>query len=90
MVINKSINSYLEYLDIVLDNIPKIEDVLIKELANVSYSLINSKNILVDMQYIDYIVCYMLNKRYINYSMFLEIGERLENIINGLKTNNSF
>lgn len=74
----------------VLDNIPKIEDVLIKELINVSYSLINSKNILVDIQYIDYIVCYMLNKRYINYSMFLEIGERLENVIKGLKTNNSF
>ena len=89
-MIRNSIDSYLEYLDIVLDNIPKIEDVLIKELINVSYSLINSKNILVDIQYIDYIVCYMLNKRYINYSMFLEIGERLENVIKGLKTNNSF
>ena len=89
-MINKSINSYLEYLDMVLDNIPKIEDVLIKELINVSYSLINSKNILVDIQYIDYIVCYMLNKRYINYNMFLEVGKRLENIINGLKTYNSF
>ena len=89
-MIKNSINSYLEYLDIVLDNIPKIEDVLIKELINVSYSLINSKNILVDIQYIDYIVCYMFNKRYINYNMFLEIGERLGNIIKGLKTYNSF
>lgn len=89
-MIRNSIDSYLEYLDIVLDNIPKIEDVLIKELINVSYSLINSKNILVDIQYIDYIVCYMLNKRYINYNMFLEVGKRLENIINGLKTYNSF
>ena len=89
-MIRNSIDSYLEYLDIVLDNIPKIEDVLIKELINVSYSLINSKNILVDIQYIDYIVSYMLNKRYINYNMFLEIGERLGNIIKGLKTNNSF
>lgn len=89
-MIRNSIDSYLEYLDIVLDNIPKIEDVLIKELINVSYSLINSKNILVDIQYIDYIVSYMLNKRYINYNMFLEVGKRLENIINGLKTYNSF
>ena len=89
-MIRNSIDSYLEYLDIVLDNIPKIEDVLIKELINVSYSLINSKNILVDIQYIDYIISYMLNKRYINYNMFLEIGERLGNIIKGLKTNNSF
>ena len=80
-MINKSINSYLEYLDMVLDNIPKIEDVLIKELINVSYSLINSKNILVDIQYIDYIISYMLNKRNINYNMFLEVGKRLENII---------
>lgn len=89
-MIRNSIDSYLEYLDIVLDNIPKIEDVLIKELINVSYSLINSKNILVDIQYIDYIISYMLNKRYINYNMFLEVGKRLENIINGLKTYNSF
>ena len=89
-MIRNSIDSYLEYLDIVLDNIPKIEDVLIKELINVSYSLINSKNILVDIQYIDYIVSYIFNKRYINYNMFLEIGERLGNIIKGLKTNNSF
>ena len=89
-MIRNSIDSYLEYLDIVLDNRPKIEDVLIKELINVSYSLINSKNILVDIQYIDYIISYMLNKRYINYNMFLEIGERLGNIIKGLKTNNSF
>lgn len=89
-MIRNSIDSYLEYLDIVLDNIPKIEDVLIKELINVSYSLINSKNILVDIQYIDYIVCYIFNKRYINYNMFLEVGKRLENIINGLKTYNSF
>lgn len=89
-MIRNSIDSYLEYLDIVLDNIPKIEDVLIKELINVSYSLINSKNILVDIQNIDYIVCYMFNKRYINYNMFLEVGKKLENIIKGLKTNNSF
>ena len=89
-MIRNSIDSYLEYLDMVLDNIPKIEDVLIKELINVSYSLINSKNILVDIQYIDYIVCYIFNKRYINYNMFLEVGKRLENIINGLKTYNSF
>ena len=39
---------------------------------------------------IDYIVCYMFNKRYINYNMFLEVGKKLENIIKGLKTNNSF
>ena len=89
-MIGNSIDSYLEYLDIVLDNIPKIEDVLIKELINVSYSLINSKNILVDIQYIDYIISYMLNKRYINYNMFVEVGKRFENIINGLKTYNSF
>lgn len=82
------IDDYLEVLDNILDTIPNIEKVLINELVNTSYNLINSNNILIDIQYIDYLICYMLNKRYINYSNFLILGKKLENIIIGLKINN--
>ena len=86
-----SINSYLKYLDKILINIPKFEKTLLKELVEVSYGLINSKNILVDIQYIDYLICYMFDKRYINYEVFLHLGNSLENIINDLKAyTNSF
>lgn len=82
------IDNYLNSLDNVLDTIPNIEKVLINELVNTSYSLINSNNILVDIQYIDYLICYMLKKKYINCSSFLLLGRKLENIIIGLKINN--
>ena len=82
------IDEYLNSLDNVLDIIPNIEKVLINELVNTSYNLINSNNILVDIQYIDYLICYMLKKKYINYSCFLLLGRKLENIIIGLKINN--
>lgn len=82
------IDDYLEVLDNILDIIPNIEKVLINELVNTSYNLINSNNILIDIQYIDYLICYILNKRYINYSNFLLLGKKLENIIIGLKLNN--
>ena len=82
----ETINDYLKILDQILNNIPKIENILIKELINTSYNLINSKNILVDIQYIDYIICHMLNKKYINYNKFLELGEKLENIVYSLKS----
>lgn len=82
------IDEYLNSLDNVLDTIPNIEKVLINELVNTSYNLINSNNILVDIQYIDYLICYMLNKKYINYSSFLLLGRKLENIIIGLKIKN--
>ena len=65
-----SINEYLEYLDKVLDNIPKSEKVLKNKLINTSYGLINSKSILVDVQYIDYLLCYMLKNKYINYQNY--------------------
>ena len=76
-----SINEYLEYLDKILDNIPKSEKVLKNKLINISYKLINSKSILIDIQYIDYLICYMLKRKYINYEKFLLIGNKLENII---------
>ena len=76
-----SINEYLEYLDKVLDNIPKSEKVLKNKLINTSYGLINSKSILVDVQYIDYLICYMLKNKYINFEKFLLLGKKLENII---------
>ena len=44
-----SINDYLEYLDKIIDNIPKIEKVLRNKLINISYELINSSNILIDI-----------------------------------------
>lgn len=76
-----SINDYLEYLDKIIDNIPKKEKVLRNKLINISYGLINSSNILIDIQYIDYLIYYMLNKKYINYDKFLLFGRKLENII---------
>ena len=84
----KIIDEYLNVLDKVINTVPSIEKVLKRELINTSYNLINSNNILVDIQYIDYLICYMLNKRYINYSSFLLLGNKLENIILGLKVRN--
>ena len=76
-----SINEYLECLDKLLDNISKKEKVLKDKLINTSYGLINSSNILVDIQYIDYLICYMLKQKYINYDKFLLLGRKLDNII---------
>ena len=76
-----SINEYLECLDKILDNIPRKEKVLRNKLINISYGLINSSNILVDIQYMDYLICYMLKQKYINYNKFLLLGMKLENII---------
>ena len=79
------IKKYLIYLDDILINIPKSEKVLIKELKNVGYELVNSKAILIDIQYIDYLICYMLDKKFINYDVFLKFGNYLENIVLSLK-----
>ena len=68
-----SINEYLDCLDKVLDNIPQSEKILKNKLINISYGLINSSNILVDIQYIDYLFCYMLKQKYINYNKFLTV-----------------
>ena len=84
----KIIDDYLDVLDKVISTIPSIEKVLKRELIDTSYGLIKSNNILIDIQYIDYLICYMLNKKYINYSNFLLLGNKLENIIIGLKVRN--
>ena len=81
----KIIDDYLDVLDKVISTIPSIEKVLKRELIDTSYGLIKSNNILIDIQYIDYLICFMLNKKYINYSCFLLLGNKLENIIIGLK-----
>lgn len=88
-VIDK-INYYLSYLDILLDNIPKYDRVCLKELTRVSFNLVNSKNIWSDIKYIDYIINYMLDNKYINYNMYIEVGYRLTSITDGLKDNISF
>ena len=85
-----SFNHYLEYLDMVLDNIPKRDKMLLKELVYNSYGLIDSDNVLVDIQYLDYLFCYMLNRKYINYDMFLSLGKELETIVYGLKVRDNF
>ena len=43
---------YLMIYNKILINVPKSEKVLVRDLKNVSYELINSKTILVDIQYI--------------------------------------
>lgn len=83
-----SINDYLNSLDKVLDNIPKSEKILLDELINSSYNLINSMNILIDIQYIDYLICHMFNKHYINRDTFLLLGSKLETIILFIKLRN--
>ena len=84
----KLVHEYLEFLDIVLDNIPRNDMVCRSEVIFTSYSLLHSKNILVEIQYIDYLICYMFESEYINDNMFLKFGNILEQMIHGLKTKN--
>lgn len=79
------VNSYLEYLDSVLDCVPRKDMVCHEELLRTSYSLFQSSNILVEIQYLDYLICYMVYKRYISYKMFLELGGFLEKMVSGLR-----
>lgn len=80
-----NISNYLIYLDNIICKIPKIEKVLLSELINSSYNLVNSKNILVEIQYLDYLFCLMLEMKYINYKTYLTLGGYLEKIILGFK-----
>ncbi|MGN1028626.1 MAG: hypothetical protein ACI4P7_00880 [Bacilli bacterium] len=84
------INSYLDILDEVLEYIPKNEKVLLEKLIESSYSLVDSSQIMIQLQVIDYFVCYMFSQKYINFSLFLKIGKSLEGIIYGLKGDISF
>ena len=81
----RNVNSYLEYLDIVIDCIPKKEMVCLEEILKTSYSLLQSSDILLDICYLDYLFCYIFYKKYISYQMFLELGKYLKEMIHGLK-----
>ena len=47
----RNVDAYFEYLDIVIDFIPKKEMVCLEEILKTSYSLLQSSDILVDIQY---------------------------------------
>ena len=81
---------YLKNLDKILENIPKKDKVLLKEMIYHSYGLIHSKNVVEDIQYLDYLFCHLLNHKYINYSTFLDLGKNLEDIIYALKVRDNF
>ena len=78
--------NYLRFLDNeVLEKIPNIERETYHELVSLSYGLLNSKNILEDIKRINFLANLLVQKRMISYNLYIEFGERINNIIMSLK-----
>ena len=79
--------NYLRFLDNeVLEKIPNIERETYHELVSLSYGLLNSKNILEDIKRINFLANLLVQKRMISYNLYIEFGERINNIIQSLKS----
>ena len=73
--------NYLRFLDNeVLEKIPNIERETYHELVSLSYGLLNSKNILEDIKRINFLANLLVQKRMISYNLYIEFGERINNI----------
>lgn len=70
----------------VLEKIPNIERETYHELVSLSYGLLNSKNILEDIKRINFLANFLVQKRMISYNLYIEFGERINNIIMFLKS----